>query len=152
MLIADCLPVIIFDPHTKSLGLIHAGWKGTEQLIVAKTIQAMVRQFGSSPEEMIAAVGPSIRTESYRFKDVVQKMPDRISMWNNYLTNNTDGTISIDLISFNIDQMVGSGIARSSIIDSGIDTAVDTRFFSHYRDSRTNEGDCGRFAFVVGMT
>ena len=81
MLVADCLPIILFDEATNSLGLVHAGWKGVELQIVTKTINKMQVHFGVKSETIVAAIGPCIRPQTYRFEDVVQKMPDRFEVW-----------------------------------------------------------------------
>lgn len=57
---ADCTPLLFHDPVTGAVGAAHAGWRGTAQNIGAKTVDAMVRSFGSRPEDIRAAIGPNI--------------------------------------------------------------------------------------------
>ena len=91
-----------------------------------------------------------MRKESYRLENVVQKMPDRIKVWKKYIKDE-GGTTSVDLVKFVKDQLIEVCVINENIIDSGIDTAKDKRFFFHYRDSRSEKGDQGRFATVVGL-
>ena len=57
---ADCTPVLLFDPVTGAVGAVHAGWRGTANGIVAKTVEAMVSAFGCKAENIRAAIGPNI--------------------------------------------------------------------------------------------
>lgn len=57
---ADCTPVLLWDSKQGAVAAIHAGWKGTAQDIVGKTVLAMAREFGSHPEDLHAAIGPNI--------------------------------------------------------------------------------------------
>lgn len=57
---ADCTPILLWDPETGAVGAAHAGWRGTAADIAGKTLQAMVRTFGTKPENVRAAIGPNI--------------------------------------------------------------------------------------------
>ena len=57
---ADCTPLLFHDPVTGAVGAAHAGWRGTAQAIGAKTVEAMVKQFGCDPANIRAAIGPNI--------------------------------------------------------------------------------------------
>src|SRR5262249_22067750 len=57
---ADCVPILLVDPKSRAVAAVHAGWRGTLQRIVAKTIGKMQMQFGSGPADVLAAIGPSI--------------------------------------------------------------------------------------------
>lgn len=71
---ADCVPLFFVDPHHRAVGLSHAGWRGTVQGIGEVTVRKMQECFGSKPEEIIAAVGPSICADCYEVgRDVAEK-------------------------------------------------------------------------------
>lgn len=57
---ADCTPLLFHDPVTGAVGAAHAGWRGTAAAIGARVVEAMVREFGSKPEDIHAAIGPNI--------------------------------------------------------------------------------------------
>ena len=63
---ADCLPVFLYDDQTPAIGLVHAGWKGTQKKITPKTVAVMCQRLGSRPENIKAALGPCIRRCCYR--------------------------------------------------------------------------------------
>ena len=57
---ADCVPLYFADPKHKAIGLSHSGWRGTVGRMGAQTLKAMQEAFGTQPQDVIAAVGPSI--------------------------------------------------------------------------------------------
>lgn len=57
---ADCTPILFHDPVTGAVGAAHAGWRGTAAGIAAKTVEAMVREYGCRPENIRAAIGPNL--------------------------------------------------------------------------------------------
>ena len=57
---ADCTPILFHDPVTGAVGAAHAGWRGTAAGIAARTVEAMVREYGCDPSNIRAAVGPNI--------------------------------------------------------------------------------------------
>jgi YfiH family protein len=59
-LYADCVPLFFVDPVNKVVATSHAGWRGTVGGIAAKTVAEMKRLYNSNPEDIYAAIGPSI--------------------------------------------------------------------------------------------
>lgn len=57
---ADCVPILLYDPVGCAIGAVHAGWRGTAADIVGETVREMARSFGTKPEHIRAAIGPSI--------------------------------------------------------------------------------------------
>jgi YfiH family protein len=58
---ADCVPVLIADTRTRAVAAFHAGWRGTLARIVERGVGTMRREFGSRPQDLVAAIGPAIR-------------------------------------------------------------------------------------------
>lgn len=58
--IADCIPILLYDPVTPAVGAVHAGWRGTVLDIAGKAVEKMRRHFGSRPENIRAAIGQGI--------------------------------------------------------------------------------------------
>src|SRR5690554_2981093 len=72
---ADCVPIIIYDKKKKAIAAIHAGWKGTSGRIVDNTIFEMNKQYGSSTQDMIVGIGPSISIKHYEVgEEVVEEL------------------------------------------------------------------------------
>jgi YfiH family protein len=57
---ADCVPILLVDPKKRAVAAVHAGWRGTLQRIVTKTIGKMQMQFGTKPADLLVAIGPAI--------------------------------------------------------------------------------------------
>ncbi|MCL2433420.1 MAG: peptidoglycan editing factor PgeF [Clostridia bacterium] len=58
--VADCVPVILFDPVAKALAVVHAGWRGTAGGITAASVREICKKYNAKPQNIIAAIGPSI--------------------------------------------------------------------------------------------
>jgi YfiH family protein len=85
--VADCLPISVVDKKNRSIGLIHAGWRGLDKKIIAETIQLMVKEFSLNPKDLEVVIGPHICQRHYEVKnDVSSKFvnfPDAILRKNN---------------------------------------------------------------------
>ena len=57
---ADCVPILLLDPKKRTVAAVHAGWRGTLQRIVEKTIGRMKMEFKTDPRDLLAAIGPAI--------------------------------------------------------------------------------------------
>lgn len=68
---ADCVPLFFVDPVRRAIGLSHSGWRGTVQKIGKKTVEEMGRAFGTKPEDIHAAIGPSICQDCYEVSEDV---------------------------------------------------------------------------------
>lgn len=108
-LYADCVPLFFVDPVNKVVATSHAGWRGTVGGIAAKTVVEMKRLYNSNPEDIYAAIGPSIgvccfETDESVAKEflalpeeivkncVVAKGCDNIEQYKNEDTNNSGDT------------------------------------------------------------
>lgn len=56
--VADCTPVLLFDPVSRAVAALHAGREGTFQNIAAAGVNALSSRFGSVPASLYALVGP----------------------------------------------------------------------------------------------
>ena len=91
---ADCYPILIADPRTRSIAAIHAGWRGSASRIVAETI----RKMRSHPEDLHAAIGPGIGVCCYEVGDEVARK------------FGLEGRGKIDLAAVNRLQLIESGV------------------------------------------
>ncbi|RJR31030.1 peptidoglycan editing factor PgeF [Candidatus Parcubacteria bacterium] len=58
--VADCVPVMFFEPQRKIIALVHAGWKGLAKSILKKAVKKICMKYGIRPENLIFYIGPSI--------------------------------------------------------------------------------------------
>ncbi|WP_040948451.1 peptidoglycan editing factor PgeF [Gorillibacterium massiliense] len=156
-LFADCVPLFFADPVTGVIGLAHAGWKGTALAIAAETVAAMVNHFGVQPENLLAAIGPSIGSCCYEVDNRVIDEIDRVldlsaSDKDNgerfpYYQKTIAGKYDLDLQQVNRQIMIKAGIMPSSIELSRYCTSCSTDlFYSH----RKEKGITGRMMAWIG--
>jgi YfiH family protein len=69
---ADCVPLLIADRRTGAVGAAHAGWRGLAARVPIIAVEALVRELGSRPEDLLAAAGPSIGACCYEIGDEVR--------------------------------------------------------------------------------
>ncbi|MHB8709724.1 MAG: peptidoglycan editing factor PgeF [Desulfuromonadales bacterium] len=65
ILVADCYPVVLYDPDGPAAGVVHVGWRGAAAGLLGRTVQAMREMFGSRPERLCAAIGPGVGGHGY---------------------------------------------------------------------------------------
>lgn len=129
---ADCVPVLLYDPDTRAIAAIHAGWRGTVAKIVSATVATMTQRYGTQPARLYAAIAPCIGVEAYEVGDDVaarftEAGFDKAIMMRNRAT----GKVHIDLAAANADLLLLCGVELSRIEVCGISTyaACDT-FYS----------------------
>jgi YfiH family protein len=165
VLLADCVPVILFDPLTPAVGVIHAGWGGTVNHVTRTAVEAMRSEFGSDPGTLVAGVGPSIGPASYEVgADVAERVQAEFPGAGIVLPHGDgedrprgdsedrprrdskdrshgDGKYLCDLWGANVAELTHAGVPRESIEVAELDTfQLPAQFFSHRRQRPT-----GRF-------
>lgn len=145
---ADCVSVYIADPVRKSIGLAHAGWKGTVNGIAGKTMAKMTEEFGSIPAHCFAFIGPSIGPCCYRVGEEVVSLLDQAMAVHVSPESGGQNGFKLDLWSANRDNLVAAGMTADNILVCGICTQCDTRFFSYRREGEKT----GRMAGILGLS
>ena len=170
---ADCIPVLVADLKRRAVAAFHAGWRGTVNRIVENGIGRMRMEFGSRPEDLVAAIGPGIGVCCYAvgeevlssfesqfsyfnelFREVYDTDPVRTKYPMLFLTQRAPGHSSIgpslhlNLIEANRRQLMAAGLSSRSIKVVGGCTSCQTEmFFSH----RASQGHAGRMLSVIGI-
>jgi hypothetical protein len=170
---ADCIPVLVADKKQRVVAAFHAGWRGTVGRIVETGVGKMRLDFGSKPEDLIAAIGPGVGTCCYAvgeevysefesqfhyardlFHEVYSSDAVRAKYPMLFLTQRAPGhspigpSLHLDLVEANRRQLLDAGVKpRAITIVSGC-TSCDTElFFSH----RASKGYAGRMMAVIGV-
>lgn len=149
---ADCVPVLLVDPITPAVGLVHAGWRGTVNEVVARTVEAMEAAFGSDPGRLLAGLGSSIGPCCMQVdEDVATVVREAFPQWQESIVgpfNKGTGKSMIDLWELNCLQLVRAGVPRRNVANSRLCTACrKDLFFSYRRDRR----ETGRLAMLVSL-
>jgi len=170
---ADCTPVLVADRRRRVVAAFHAGWRGTVKRIVERGIGRMRLEFGSRPEDLIAAIGPGIGACCYPvgeevlsefesqfryahelFHEVSDTDPVRAKYPMLFLTQRAPGHSSIgpalhlDVAEANRRQLLAAGLRPKAIaMVGGCTVCQHELFFSH----RASKGRCGRMLSVIGI-
>jgi YfiH family protein len=153
---ADCVPLYFFDPEHRAVALAHAGWRGTVGGIAAETVRRMSEAYGTRPERLIAAIGPSIGECCYEVDGQViaevEALMNRLGLSETLaltcMIPEASGKARLNLKELNRQIMIKAGILPTRIELSKWCTGcrVDL-FFSH----RMEGGKTGRMASWIGM-
>jgi YfiH family protein len=173
---ADCVPVLIADLRNRVVAAFHAGWRGTVARIVEHGISRMRQEYHSQPEELVAAIGPSIgpccysiggevRTQfdaNFTYADDLFREVHHLEPWRMQDSHSTEDVshnskstakVHLDLWQANRRQLLAAGLEDSQITVVGHCTACSRdahgamRYFSH----RAEHGVAGRMLNVVGI-
>lgn len=147
MRFADCVPVLFHDPVRKVAGIAHAGWMGTVHGTVGAVLQAMQARFGSSPADVLAAIGPSIGPDHYEVgADVVHQVRHSFGEEAGGLLTGRGGRIYFDLWAANRLLLEKAGVKKIEVC--GLCTACHNQdWFSH----RAEKGRTGRFGALIAL-
>jgi YfiH family protein len=153
---ADCVPVLVADVNKRAVAAFHAGWRGTVAQIVEQGIARMTHEYGSQPEDLVAAIGPSIGACCYAVGEEVRTAFFSQFDYANELflsDRKANPSIYVDLWKANRRQLLAAGVEQSKITVIGECTACSRdqqgrrRYFSH----RAEHGAAGRMLNVVGV-
>jgi hypothetical protein len=161
---ADCIPILLADPKRRAIAAIHSGWRGTVRRITAKALGRMQMEFGTNPEDVIAALGPGISQSCYEVgtevaaefqaqfpnaRDWFEGPFDRLAdsdndpNWLPWLTMKPPGhqpdppRVQLDLIAANRSILEAAGIPARNISSSNLCTACRTDLFFSFRKEHT---------------
>jgi polyphenol oxidase len=128
--IADCVPILIYEPEIKIIAAVHSGWRGTEEQILLKTINR-IKELGGSPENIIAYIGPSIGENIYEVgKEVAELFEQK------YI-NKKENKFFLDVAGVNYDILLKAGVAKNNIQVSKLCTyAIKDILHSYRRDGQ----------------
>lgn len=163
---ADCVPLLFYDPVTESIGVAHAGWRGTARGIAAATVVAMHEQFGARPSDLLAGLGPSIGSCCYEVSEEVRQLflgrqtfaelpteerfRSLVAQSAVFETIELPGrkSLRLDLWETNRRQLLLAGLTPEHIELPQICTScASDRFFSH----RAEQGLTGRFPAIMAL-
>lgn len=148
VLAADCGPVLFADPQAGVIGAAHAGWRGSLNGILEKTLEIMEKQ-GAKRQSITAVLGPCISPYHYEVTHEFYEQFVRChSQFQKYFLQ-TDRVkhFRFNLWAFIVDQLKQAGVHASCI---ELCTYQDEqRFFSYRRSIHRNESDYGRQISVI---
>lgn len=148
---ADCVPVLIGDPVTGAFAAIHAGWRGTVESIVSKSVENLQSNFGADSSDLIAAIGPAACGRKYEVgQDVIDQFSKNFPDSAKYFTPTREGHALVDLHAANRDQLIAAGVEPGNIYTSSLCTMERPALFFSYRIEKRKYGKTGRLMSVIG--
>jgi len=154
---ADCVPLLMADRSRGVVAAVHAGWRGTVARVAGAAVDALSREFGTRPHDLIVAIGPNIGACCY---EVGSELVDAfaaagherylIERW--FLSpppargSNVRAALSLDVARANIDQLILAGVPDDQIYSSGLCTAMHLDVLTSYRKEKDK---AGRIAGVI---
>lgn len=132
---ADCLPVLLADPERRVVAAVHCGWRGTAARIAEKTLTVMASSFGTRPEDVRAALGPSIAGACYEVGGDVRRafsaagFPGR-----EFAGDDGTGRFRLDLVAANSWLLRAAGVRPENIQACGECTHCRPEFYSYRRE------------------
>lgn len=145
---ADCVPLYFIDPAHRAVGLSHSGWRGTAAGIGRVTVRKMQETYGTRPEDIRSAIGPSICQECYEVsEDVILEFRDAFPKenWKDLFYRKENGKYQLNLQEANRLIMMDAGIPAENISLPGICTCCNPEFLFSHRASKGRRGNLGAF-------
>ena len=147
VLVADCVPVLIYDKNLKIISAIHAGWKGVYKEIIKKVVKFLIKK-GSNTKNLVAVIGPSISEKSYEvqkdFKDKFLKKDKQSKFFFKIRKNKTYFGLN-KYVYYHLKKL---GIKNLEIIKKNTFDPKNN-FFSARRSIQNKENDYGRNISVI---
>ena len=148
MRFADCVPILLHDPRKGIIALAHAGWMGTLGDVAPTTVEAMKKNYGSNPADIVAGIGPSIGPDHYEIgADVILQVMQKFGDESELFLKSHQGKIHFNLWETNRHLLDRAGVGQIEV--AGICTACNTQdWFSH----RAEKGRTGRFGAMIYLS
>ena len=148
---ADCVPVLIADRETGAVAAVHAGWRGTCAGASGAAVSALRAEFGSRPDNLVAAIGPSIGVCCY---EVGPELVDAFAaagyerhLIDRWFTSTpaprgsrARNPLRLDVAGANRDQLVLAGLPEEQVYLSGLCTAMNLDVLTSYRAEKEQAG------------
>lgn len=144
---ADCVPLFFIDTAKRAIGLVHSGWRGTAAKIGAACVEAMRREFGTRPENLTAAIGPSIGPCCFEVdapvRDAFAAMTELRP--HEFIREDGGGKYHIDLWEVNRRILMEAGIPENRITVGGVCTRCCSDWLYSHRASGGKRGGLAAF-------
>jgi polyphenol oxidase len=146
--VADCVPILLYDPGERVIAALHAGWKGALRKIAANAVEKMIQHYGCKAENILAGLGPSNGPCCYEVGfDVVHEAEMALGKINEVIRPaKTPGKFIFDQWLLNRKQLLDLGLKENNIETAALCTQCHNDVFY---SSRADQGVTGRF--VAGI-
>lgn len=152
MRFADCVPILLYEPTKKIIGIVHAGWLGTIHRVAEAAVKAMEAEYGIRAINILGAIGPSIGAHHYEVGgEVVEQVKQAFGEDAGTVLGKYNGVPKGSGIQFDLweaNRLILERAGLKYIEVSGLCTACDLKdWYSH----RGESGITGRFGVMIGL-
>lgn len=146
-LVADCVPLVLYEPTAQVVACVHAGWRGTVARVVEAAIEAM-GSLGGRPDRILAGLGPTVAASRYQVGDEVAEAARTCfgAGAAEVVSLGGDGRWRFDLQAANHRILLEAGVPDANIERCSLATGPGSAYFSD-RAARP----CGRFAAMAAL-
>lgn len=143
---ADCVPLFVFDPVHRAIGIGHAGWRGTVTGMGEALLARMETGYQTDPRDVLVGIGPSIGPECYPVgKEVREALLQRYPWAGRYALEG-----SVDLKAVNREAFWRQGVKENQISVSPLCTSCDNDLLFSYRKEGPKSGRIAGLAGLLG--
>ena len=148
---ADCSAIFMADSVKKVVGVAHAGWKGTVKKIAKSLADKFIFKYGSSPENIICALGPAIGQCCFEVSVDILPEFEKLGIPQTYLkiSDKNSGKANIDLLEVNKQILLKEGLREENIVKSDVCTKCNHDLLFSHRATNGKRG--GSAAFITLM-
>ncbi len=136
---ADCLPILLYNPAAKVVGVIHAGWRGLANGVVFNTIDKMNAFYNAKPESTYFAIGPGICKNCYEVGVEVINSINAITEVKDAFTRTSKSKGMLDTRAIADRQIQAAGVPESNIFHVNLCTRCSPGFYSHRAGSKERQ-------------
>lgn len=145
ILVADCVPLLLFAPDQGALAIVHAGWRGIVQGIHRRVLQAMEEYFSVEPSGVFGGIGPAIGLCCFQVGREVAAM--FIAQGKGAFVQQRNGGIFVDLKGIVVADLLSEGVKSEHLEVSPLCTSCVEDLFYSFRRDRTDK----RCLLVAGL-
>ena len=141
---ADCVPLYFVDPVHKAIGLSHSGWRGTVGRMGQVTLEKMKEVYGTRPEDIYAAIGPSICQDCYEVSgDVIEEFQKSFkkSVCPQLFYKKENGKYQLNLWRANQLVLTEAGVAEQKIAVTNLCTHCNPEILFSHRSTGVKRGN-----------
>lgn len=148
ILTADCVPVLLYDDPTQTIGAIHSGWRGAKANIASQTVKVL-QELGANPQDIKAVIGPAIRQANYEVSTEVYDA-FKYAHPQYFIPSTKPDHYLFDLPGLVMQQLATAGL--TNIEDSKLNTYTkETEFFSCRRAFHKGEATFGCMLSAISL-
>lgn len=151
VLVADCLPIVLYTLDPLVLGVVHAGRMGTYHRVVSRTLAVMQQRFGVMPAQVFAVFGPAIGACCYTLDArAVRPFREQFSNWAHFFAPQGTGRWTMHLAAANAAQLQAAGVPTTHLQMAQVCTVCHNQHLYSHRAEGQEAGRCMGLAALLG--